>query len=397
MTTEKLKLTETANGQANYLNVNAALNALDQLVHQRVLDKDLAAPPGSPANGAAYIVAGSPTGAWAGKANQIAYWLTSAGAWSFLVPGPNDRWIVRVSDENLDYRWNGTAWAVHSAQFAGGTLSTALNEAPIVTLASASTVAIGAAAANTISISGTTTITAFDSIASGAVRRLVFQGALTLTHNGTSLILPTGASIVTAAGDVAEFVSLGSGNWRCFNYLRASGIPTGLGPSSSPTFNALTLTSGQISFPATQVPSADPNTLDDYEEGTWTPTLTFSTPGDLNVVYGTRTGSYTKVGRLVHVSLQIVTSTFTHTTAAGTVLVTGLPFTSNALSRGSTGMQWSGITKAGYTDVAASLPGSSAQIAFTAAASGSAFASVVAADMPSGGTINWTLSLVYFI
>lgn len=107
--------------------------------------------------------------------------------------------------------------------FTGGTLTTALNEAPITTLASASTTDIGAEDVNTISISGTTTITAFDTIASGAVRRLVFQGALTLTHNGTSLILPTAANITTAAGDVATFVSLGSGNWRCVGYLRASG------------------------------------------------------------------------------------------------------------------------------------------------------------------------------
>lgn len=107
-------------------------------------------------------------------------------------------------------------------------LTKAMNEAPIVTLASASTVNIGAAAANTISISGTTTITAFDSIASGAVRRLVFQGALTLTHNSTSLILPGGVNKTTAAGDVATFVSLGAGNWRCVAYQNASGVGGGV-------------------------------------------------------------------------------------------------------------------------------------------------------------------------
>jgi hypothetical protein len=109
--------------------------------------------------------------------------------------------------------------------FTGGTLTTALNEAPITTEASGSTVNIGAEDVNTITISGTTTITAFDTIASGAVRRLVFSGILTLTHNGTSLILPTAANITTAAGDVATFVSLGSGNWRCVHYERASGLP----------------------------------------------------------------------------------------------------------------------------------------------------------------------------
>jgi hypothetical protein len=50
-----------------------------------------------------------------------------------------------------------------------------------------------------------------------------FTGALTLTHNSTSLILPGGASITTAANDGAVFRSLGSGNWLCVAYQRASG------------------------------------------------------------------------------------------------------------------------------------------------------------------------------
>ncbi|WP_061238163.1 DUF2793 domain-containing protein [Ectopseudomonas composti] len=115
MSTAKNQLQETANGQSNYLNVNKALAQIDQLVHQRVIDKDLATPPGSPANGAAYIVAAGATGAWSGKSGQIAFYLTAEGAWSFLVPGANDRWRVWVSDEAKDYRWNGSAWVIDSA------------------------------------------------------------------------------------------------------------------------------------------------------------------------------------------------------------------------------------------------------------------------------------------
>ena len=107
--------------------------------------------------------------------------------------------------------------------YGGGTLVTALNHAPAVTLASTTTTNIGAAAANAITITGTTTIAAFDTIANGAVRVLTFAAALTLTHNATSLILPGGANITTAAGDVAIFLSLGAGNWRCIAYQRASG------------------------------------------------------------------------------------------------------------------------------------------------------------------------------
>jgi len=107
--------------------------------------------------------------------------------------------------------------------FAGGTLTTALNHAPAVSLASATTVNIGAASANAITVTGTVTITAFDTIADGAVRVLTFADVLTLTHNATSLILPGGANILTAAGDVAVILSLGGGNWRCIAYQRASG------------------------------------------------------------------------------------------------------------------------------------------------------------------------------
>ena len=56
-------------------------------------------------------------------------------------------------------------------------------------LASASTVNIGAATGDYIHITGTTTITSFGTIAAGVERTLVFDGALTLTHNATSLIL----------------------------------------------------------------------------------------------------------------------------------------------------------------------------------------------------------------
>ena len=128
-------------------------------------------------------------------------------------------------------RADGTALAASTVSdptklpLAGGTLSGALNLAPVASLASAATVNIGAATANDISITGNTTITAFDTIASGAHRNLIFVGALTLTHNGTSLILPGAANITTVAGDVAQFVSLGSGNWRCVGYMRANGQP----------------------------------------------------------------------------------------------------------------------------------------------------------------------------
>lgn len=90
-------------------------------------------------------------------------------------------------------------------------------------IASASTTNIAAATGDFVHITGTTTITAFGTAAAGTKRKLVFDGALILTHNATSLILPSGANITTAAGDCALFVSEGSGNWRCIEFLRIGG------------------------------------------------------------------------------------------------------------------------------------------------------------------------------
>jgi hypothetical protein len=116
------------------------------------------------------------------------------------------------------------AWTVAlTAPGFDGNLAVALNEAAPVTLASAATVDVGAAAANTITITGTTAITSLGTKAAGAVRRLVFAASLILTHNAGSLILPGAADIQTFVGDVAEFVSLGAGNWRCVSFTRARG------------------------------------------------------------------------------------------------------------------------------------------------------------------------------
>ena len=74
-----------------------------------------------------------------------------------------------------------------------------------------------------VHITGTTTITSFGTTDAGISRILVFDDALTITYDATSMILPGSADITTAAGDVMMFVSEGSGNWRCTGYLPAAG------------------------------------------------------------------------------------------------------------------------------------------------------------------------------
>lgn len=112
-------------------------------------------------------------------------------------------------------------------------------------IASSTTTDIGAAVGVFLHITGTTTITGLGTAAAGTLRLLTFDGALTLTHNATSLILPTSANITTVAGDSALLLSEGSGNWRCLGYWPKSGAAL---RAAAPSVNALSIASGVVAI-----------------------------------------------------------------------------------------------------------------------------------------------------
>jgi hypothetical protein len=86
---------------------NQALQQADALASAYILDRDLTAPPGSPAEGDTYIVAASPTGAWAGQAAKIAFY-ADAG-WKFYSAFKGLQ--IYVVDEAVLLVWTGAAWA----------------------------------------------------------------------------------------------------------------------------------------------------------------------------------------------------------------------------------------------------------------------------------------------
>lgn len=91
-------------------------------------------------------------------------------------------------------------------------------------IASASTTNICTAPQTFVTITGVVTITSFGSSCSpGQSRDIQFAGALTLTYNATSMVLPTAANISTAAGDYARAIYLGGGNWAVVRYTKADG------------------------------------------------------------------------------------------------------------------------------------------------------------------------------
>jgi len=174
----------------------------------------------------------------------------------------------------------------------------ALDEAQGADIASAATIDLNSATGNLVDATGVAAITAI-TLAQGAQRTVRFTGALTLT-NGASLVLPGGANITTAAGDYAIFRGYAAGVVRCVLYDALASSP--LGTTGTAAHKGLldlsAAAAGQIKFPATQNASANVNTLDDYEEGTFTPT-------GIGQTFTAATGFYTKIGRQVHVSLNL--------------------------------------------------------------------------------------------
>lgn len=108
------------------------------------------------------------------------------------------------------------------------------------TIASAATTDLGTLSTTLVLITGTTGITSFGASASVNVPLyyVVFQSALTVTYNATSLILPGNSSIAVKAGDVMQLQYLGSGNWKCISYSAQSGaaVVSGLIPGTMTGF-----------------------------------------------------------------------------------------------------------------------------------------------------------------
>lgn len=103
--------------------------------------------------------------------------------------------------------------------------------------------------------------------------------------------------------------------------------------------------------------------LNFYEDGTFNPTITFSTPGDLSVVYTTQSAVYRRIGNVLFFSLRVV-FTPTYTTASGTLRVSGFPYAANS-SRASNG---NGIIFQGAASTVPTFPAGTTYLVFATVA-----------------------------
>lgn len=140
------------------------------------------------------------------------------------------------------------------------------------------------------------------------------------------------------------------------------------------------------------------NLIGQEKLNTWTPTLTITTVGNLSVAYTVRAGWYLKMGLRVIAHFNVLTSTFTHTSASGTVQLTGLPFTSANVTSlvGEGSSRVTGYTKANYTYVAPRVGTNTSIIDFVGCGSGQTQSILQHSDFPTGGTVQLTGYVTYF-
>jgi hypothetical protein len=151
-----------------------------------------------------------------------------------------------------------------------------------------------------------------------------------------------------------------------------------------------------ITFPATQSASSNANTLDDYEEGTFTPTLP---SGSTGVSYTTQAGKYTKIGNVVYIHIAITISGVSSVPGGGGAnIIEGLPFTgvSGGANYASFVTKWNGCNFGGTVGVAQITPNAAAISAVSCTNNAGFTDSVPSSVWDSGG--NWiTVTGHYYV
>jgi len=172
-----------------------------------------------------------------------------------------------------------------------------------------------------------------------AVGSLVFLGIPTWTSTGTSYTV-TDAATLYIHGAPVDSTNVTATNSHAL--LVAAGTTTlgGLLDISGAS-------AGQIKFPGTQNVSADANTLDDYEEGAWT--LTLSDGTNTSTAMSENAGRYIKIGRHVTITGGLTTTSLAGTpgSLSGSLQVTGLPFAAETGAAHASGV--TGVNSAGFT------------------------------------------------
>ena len=236
-------------------------------------------------------------------------------------------------------------WAIFNAKQVALVSGTNIKTVNSTTLLGAGDLVVGTVTA----VTGSSPI-----ISSGGTAPNLTLGTIITSKGGTGVTSYTAGDLVYyASGSAFTKLAIGTNNY----VLTSSGTApqwtanTGTGNIARASLPSFTTTIGVgaatasgsgsgITFPATQSASTDANTLDDYEEGTWTP----SDGSGAGLSFSGVAATYTKIGRQVHLHLALQ---YPATASGATARVSGLPFATAAGIAG-TAAPW---TNAGLTFV----------------------------------------------
>ena len=187
---------------------------------------------------------------------------------------------------------------------------------------------VGLGTTGSINTSGIITATSF--VGNGSGLTGVAATTLTIGAGTTALpsISPTGDSNTGIFFPAADTIAFSEGGTEAMRVDSSGRLLIGMSTSGNANGGILQLSSG-ITFPATAVAASDVNTLDDYEEGTFSAGIAFG-GNAVGVVYASQGGAYVKTGRMVWCSLAIQISNKGSST--GNMTITGLPFTSSPVN-----------------------------------------------------------------
>ncbi len=184
---------------------NEALRLLDAMVQLSVLDRDLTAPPASPADGDRYIVASGATGLWSGWDLNVTTWVD--GVWMRLVPRPG--WLAWIADEASFAGWTGTIWKlVGVPQDVSDAIFSLVNDVDPTKKALFSLSGISPATTRTFTLPNTSSEMAILAGTQTFSGNKTFSG--TLTVSGTVTVSAAAASIGTATATATYGIGTGA-------------------------------------------------------------------------------------------------------------------------------------------------------------------------------------------
>jgi len=162
--------------------------------------------------------------------------------------------------------------------------------------------------------------------------------------------------------------------------INANGALALLGASTSATGVGIT-------FPATQSASTDANTLDDYEEGTWTATFV-TDGGSVTTSATTRYGFYTKIGRQVTITCMVAATAISSPTGSLYIFTLPFPVSSTTGSDSAVSISGNNFTSSAATTLVGGAPAGASYIQINSYNAGSQ--SLMAANLTSSSSVNIT-------